>query len=154
VPNEHATRPEHPREFRDHRAIVGRVGEKPERCEQVEDCVELSGPFRRQAAHVPAVIAQPLAHSPRPGAREKLGGQIEAVDIEAGFRQQVRMAPLAARNIEDARAVWQPENLEQAGDLVSIALEREQWLVFSQVESVEVVLPPIVRSTQKKTGSR
>lgn len=64
------------------------------------------------------------------------------------------MAPLAAWNIEDARAVWQPENLEQAGDLVSIALEREQWLVFSQVESVEVVLPPIVRSTQKKTGSR
>jgi hypothetical protein len=57
----------------------------------------------------------------------------------------MRMPPLAAGNIEDARAGRRAEDVDQAGDLVAVALEREQRLVLEQVLGVEVCRPPVGR---------
>ena len=62
VPHEHAAGREHPRELREHATVVGRFGEETERCEQIQNDVEPTGPRRRQRPHVAAAIAQPRRH--------------------------------------------------------------------------------------------
>jgi hypothetical protein len=69
----------------------------------------------------------------------------------------MRMPPLAAWNVENARARREAEDVHQARDLAAIALEREQRLVLEQILIVEVRLPPLgalLLGAQKKTGSR
>ena len=50
---------------------------------------------------------------------------------------------LAARDVEDPRAVRRAEDLDEPRDFVPIALEGEQRLVLEQVLGVEVVFPPV-----------
>jgi hypothetical protein len=38
--------------------------------------------------------------------REQLAGQIEAVDVVPCLGEEVRMAPLAARDVENTRSGW------------------------------------------------
>jgi hypothetical protein len=65
------------------------------------------------------------------------------------------MATLPTGHVEDARAGGQLQYLEQARDLSSVTLEREERFVLEQVLGVEVRRPPVgLRGGQKKTGSR
>jgi hypothetical protein len=69
----------------------------------------------------------------------------------------MRMPPLAAWNVEDARARRKAEDVDQARDLAAIALDGEERLVLEQILIVEVRLPPLgalFSGAQKKTGSR
>ena len=40
------------------------------------------------------------------------------------------VAALTAGNVEDTRAGVESENVDQPRDVLAIALEREEWLVF------------------------
>ena len=89
---------------------------------------------------------------------------VEPVDVESRFGEQVRVAPLAARHVENARAGRQPEQLDQPRDFLPVALEREERLVLEQILRVEVRISHHSRCfaralsrasrAQKKTGSR
>jgi hypothetical protein len=81
-------------------------------------------------------------------------GVVEAIDVEPGFREKVRVATLPARHVEDARSRRQLEQLEQSRDITSVLLRREQRLVFEEIMGVEVRRPPFRRCAQKNTGSR
>jgi len=144
VPNEDAAGLEHAGKFRENLAVICRLGEKPERCKQVEHRAESSGPACRQCPHVAARVSQSRTSAPIAGARQQVARIIQTVDVEAGFGEQVRVATLAARNIEYARTSREPENLDQSRDFVSIALEREEGFVFEKVLAVEIALPPLV----------
>ena len=90
----------------------------------------------------PLRVAETRPGSALARALQQLARVIETVDVEAGFGEQVRVASLAARNVEHARAGWKPEHVDESSDFVPVALEREQRLVLEQVLSVEVALPP------------
>ena len=79
---------------------------------------------------------------------------VEPVDVVAGFRQEMRMSSLSAWHIENSRSGRQAEDVDQARDFLSVALEFEDRLVFEEVVGVEVRLPPFAFPAQKKTGSR
>lgn len=64
------------------------------------------------------------------------------------------MAPLPARNIEEARADGKLEQVEQARDVAPILFRREERFVFEEIVSVEVRRPPLGPLGQKNTGSR
>jgi hypothetical protein len=167
VPHEHAARREHARELRDHAPVVARVEEEAERGEEVDDRVEATRPPRRQAAHVAARVAQRASGAARAGGVEQRLGVVEAVDVVAGLGEQVRVAPLPAGAVEDARAGRQREQVDEPRDLPAVALRREERLVLLQVVGVEVGRPPVggaglrapgrrrrARRAQKNTGSR
>ena len=66
-----------------------------------------------------------------------------------GFRQQVRGTALPARNVEDAGAGGQLEDLDQSGDFTPVALEREQRFVFLEILGVEIGRPPVGRFARR-----
>jgi hypothetical protein len=69
-------------------------------------------------------------------------GQIEPVDVKSGLGEQMRVPPLSARDVEDARSGRKSEQLNETSYFVAVTLEGEDGLVFEQVLSVEVGLPP------------
>jgi hypothetical protein len=81
-------------------------------------------------------------------------GVIESVDVVSRFCQQVSVPPLTARDIEYPRARRQSQDVDHSSDFVTVALEREDRLVFEQIVRVEIRLPPFAFPAQKKTGSR
>jgi hypothetical protein len=64
------------------------------------------------------------------------------------------VAPLATRDVENARCHRQPEQLYETRRFPTIALGREQEPVFQEIVGIEGRLPPLARFLQKKTGSR
>jgi hypothetical protein len=93
-----------------------------------------------------------------PRASEQLLGVVDAVDIEACFGEQVRVPPLAAGDVEHARADRQAEDVDDARHFLSVTPLAEERLVLVEVSLVEERCPPLVRTRtawrQKKTGSR
>jgi hypothetical protein len=66
----------------------------------------------------------------------------------------VRVAALAARDIEYARCHRESKQFNEARRLLTIALGRKQEPVFQEIVGIEGRLPPLARFLQKKTGSR
>lgn len=80
---------------------------------------------------------------------------VEAVDVEAGFCEQVSVSSLAARNVENPGPRRQAEQVDNSCDFGAIPLESEEGLILEKVVSVEVRLPPLAAAfRQKNTGSR
>jgi len=154
VPDEHSARTDDPGELADHPPIIGRIEEEAERREQIEHGIEAAGPARRQPAHVAFRVAQRLSVTTLFRAVEQRLGVVQAIDVEPGFREQVCMAALPARHIEDPRSDRQLEQLQQPRDIPPILLRREQRLVLQEIVGVEVRRPPFRGSAQKNTGSR
>ena len=102
VPDQHPAGREHSRELADDATVVSRVEKEAERREQVEHGIESARPLRRQRPHVAAGVPQPLPFTARPGSREQGLGVVQPVDVEARFREQMRVAALPARNVENA----------------------------------------------------
>ena len=65
-------------------------------------------------------------------------GVVEAIDLESSFREKVRVSSLPTRHVKDSRALRKSENVDYAGSLVSIPLEREDRLILEQIPGVEV----------------
>lgn len=143
MPNENASGPKHARELADHTTVIRRIAKEAERCEQVQDGIELSGPFRGQTSHVAKLIAEPCTSSARAGASQQLRRQIQTIDVEASLGEQVRMAPLTAGHVENVRPIRQAENVEQPRHFLTVALECEQRFVFAKIGGVEIMRPPI-----------
>ena len=139
---QHAARLEHARELGEHAAIVGRLGEEAERREQIEHGVEAAGPRAGSARMSPRVYRRRVPVPALSRAREQVARVVEAIDVEAGFGEQMRVASLAARHVEHARAGRKAEHVDEARDLATIALERKERLVLEQILRVEVALPP------------
>lgn len=155
VPDEKAARLENARKFLDHARIVRRLVEEAERREEIEHAVEATGPSRWQLSHVTARIPQSRPRAARPGEFQQVARVVQSIDVESRFGEEVRVATLPARHVEDARAGGQLQDLEQTRDLSSVTLEREERFVLQQVLGVEVRRPPVgLRGGQKKTGSR
>ena len=102
MPNENAARPQDARELIDHTLIVGRIQKESERGEQIEDSLEAASPRLRQTAHVAATIAQRRAGAARAGSRQKRLREIETIDAETCFGQQMGVTPLATGYVEYA----------------------------------------------------
>ncbi len=66
----------------------------------------------------------------------------------------MRVAPLTAGHVENARASRQSKKLDEPRSLLAVALEREERAVLQQIVGVERGLPPLLRFLQKNTGSR
>ncbi len=103
MPDQHTAWLEHPCPLRDYSLIVTRQQEEAKRGEEVHYRVEPCVPFRRQAAHVAARVAQRFAGSSCVRAGEQVTGEIEPIDVVPGLGEQVRMAALTAWDVEDPR---------------------------------------------------
>jgi hypothetical protein len=68
---------------------------------------------------------------------------VQPLHAKAGLGEQVRVASLATRNVEDAGATREREQLDQSRDLLAVADEAEDGLVLQQIVGVEVRRPPI-----------
>jgi hypothetical protein len=77
--------------------------------------------------------------------KERLG-KIDAVHVEPGVGEQVRVPPLSARDVEQPRAKREPEDVEDPGDFLAVALRGEERLVLVEVSLVEERQPPLVRA--------
>lgn len=155
VPDERAVGREDSRELADHAGVVGGIGEEAERREEVEYGIEAAGPPRRQTAHFAAMVAERAPGAALARVLEHLRRVIEAIDVEAGFGEQVCVAALAARAVENAGARGKSEQLDQARDFRAVALEAEERLVLEEILGIEVRRPPLVGlARQKNTGSR
>jgi len=143
MPDENTAGPQDTCNLREHEPIVRGIGEETEGGEQIEHGVEAPAPGWRKPAHVALVIAQRRARASLASAREKMRREIHAVDEEACLRKEMRMAPLSARDVENARAGWEPEHLEEPRYFATISLEGEERLVLAKVDVVEISRPPI-----------
>ncbi len=112
VPDQRAARREHTRKFTNDACIILRIEKKSERGEQVYHRVEATGPFGGKGAHIATHIPEPVARSAALGFLQKIGGIIEPRHIEAGFRQEMGMAPLPAWNVEHSRSDGQRQQIE------------------------------------------
>ncbi|HET9637187.1 MAG TPA: hypothetical protein VFP26_14755 [Gemmatimonadaceae bacterium] len=79
---------------------------------------------------------------------------VESVDIVSGFREQMRVTPLPAWNIEDARANREREHVQQSGYFAPVTFGSKERLVLEEIVGVEGGFPPLVMLRQKNTGSR
>src|SRR5512143_3258954 len=104
MPDEDTARREHASEFGDDAPVVGGFGEKTERREQVEHCVEAAGPARRELAHIAARVAEPRSGAAAARARQQLRRVIETVNVEARLGEQMCVPALTARHVEEACA--------------------------------------------------
>ena len=105
VPDQHAAGLEHARELARSRARR-RAGsrKKPNDGEQIEHRVEAAGPLAREACACRRACS---AGSGPCRARlrdvEEMARVVEPVDVEARFGEQMRVAPLSARHVEQSR---------------------------------------------------
>lgn len=172
VPNENSARAKDTGKFGDHTTVIGWIGKEAERREEIQHSVEAFRPPARQSAHVAAVVSEIRPSSPRPRPREELAREVEPIDTETRLGEKMRMASLTAGNVQNPRGGWQPEEIDDASHLATVALQVEERLVFAQIIGVEIASPPVVGATsaprtdsftrtvpvlplaQKKTGSR
>ncbi|MEO5580452.1 MAG: hypothetical protein ABIR58_07315, partial [Gemmatimonadaceae bacterium] len=131
-----------------------RIHEKAERREQIDDRVEPARPFARQLPHVALSVSEARRYAALGGNRKQMLRIVEPVNIEAGFRQQVRVPPLAAGHIEDPRSDRKAKHVDDSARLRPVALRTENGLVLKKVLRIEVRLPPLSVTLQKNTGSR
>jgi hypothetical protein len=113
------------------------MGEESERREEVEHRVEPARPLGGHAPHVPAGVAQSVAGSASAPDVEEFLRVIEPIDVVAELGKEMRVAALTTRHIENARAVRQSEELDEACHFLPVALEREEWAVLEEIVGVE-----------------
>ena len=113
------------------------MSEEPEGGEKIEHCIEPSSPAHRHFSHVAASVAKTRTSAPLPCNCEELGGVIETIDVESRFSKQMRVPPLTARYVEDARTSRQSEQLDQARCLVTIPLGSKEKPVLQEIVGVE-----------------
>ncbi len=143
VPHERAARSKNPREFGDRSLVVGGIHEEPERREEIDHGVEPTRPPRRQAPHVAAGVSEAATRSACARTRQQYGRVVEAVHVEAGFREQMRVTSLPAWHVEHPCVRGQLQQRYEARHLAPIAREVEQGLVLEEVLIVEVRPPPL-----------
>jgi hypothetical protein len=113
------------------------------------------------------MVTEPSAGAAAARDGEEVWRVVEAIDVEAGFREQMGVPSLPAGDVEDTRPRREREDLEQARDLAAVALRREDRLVLEEIVGVEVMSPPVGAAdgagapgrtlagrAQKNTGSR
>ena len=154
MPDQDAPGFEHTRKLANNARVVRGMRKEAERGEEVDHRVEPARPFCGQFPHVPASVSQVAAGSAFARNGEQLLGVIEAIDIESVFRQEVSVPSLPARNVQNARASRQAEQIDEPCYLLTISLGCEERSVFQEIVGVEGRLPPLGCLPQKNTGSR
>jgi hypothetical protein len=102
-----------------------------------------------------ALVPQGVTDAPRFRGREHVARVVDAIDVESGFREQMRVAAMSARAIQYPRANRQLEDVDQPRDFAPVARRIEDRFVFQEIAGVKVRGPPVGRRFgQKKTGSR
>ncbi len=66
----------------------------------------------------------------------------------------MRVTPLSARYIKDARANRESKQLDEARDFLAVALGREEKTVLTEIVGVEGRLPPLARFRQSRFSTR
>jgi hypothetical protein len=99
--------------------------EEPERREEIEHGIEPLGPSRRHLSHIASGISEPRTCAALSGNGQQLSGVVQAVHVQSGFGQQVRVTPLPARDVEYARCYRESKQLDEARRFLTIALGRK-----------------------------
>src|SRR4029453_18085887 len=152
MPDDRGARLERTRPLGHNALVIARPQKEAERCEEVHDCVEPARPLRRKTSHVTASVAKRFPGSPQLCTREQVAGQIEPVDVITCLGEQMCVAALPARHVENPRSSRQPEYVDEPSDLTTIAGEIEDRAVFEEVLGVEVLRPPV--ALRAGTGGR
>jgi hypothetical protein len=154
VPSEDGTWLQHSRELGHDASVVGGIEKESKGCEEIDHRIKAVRPPLGKPPHVAARVAKGVPFTASPSAVEQRCRIVEAVDVEPRLGEEVRVASLAARNIQNPCPDRKLEDLDETPDFTSIALGREERFVFEEVVGVEVRRPPVVRCGQKNTGSR
>ena len=85
---------------------------------------------------------------------EQLARVVDAVYSKACLGQEVGVAALTARHVEDARSDRKPKDFDYSCNFGAIPLGGEDRRVFQEVVRIEIAFPPLQLATQKNTGSR
>ena len=154
MPDQYSTLLQHPCKFTNDTNIVTRMGKEAERSEEIDDRVEATRPPRRHFSHVTPSVAERAAFAAAPSNRQQISRVVEAVHIVARFGEQMRMATLPARHVENPPTHRQPQQIKEPRRFVAIALGRKERAVLQEIVGVEGGLPPLAFLSQKNTGSR
>jgi hypothetical protein len=154
VPNQDSALFQYACQLPHHLDIVRRMGKKTERSEQVEDGIEPIGPLARQLAHVTLCVTEILTRSASARDGKQLPRIVQTVDVIACLGEQVGVAALPARHIQNACANGQCENVYQPRYLAPVTFRSEEGLVLEEIVGVERGFPPLATLSQKNTGSR
>ena len=153
VPDENAPGLEDASELPDHKSVFSGMREEAKGREEIHYRVEPSAPARRHFPHVADGVAKCRSGAAPLRYRNQMLRVVEAIYVIAVLSQQMRVASLPARHVENSGADRQAENFDQARDFRPVALGREDRLVLPQIMGVEMRLPPLRGLFQKKTGS-
>lgn len=154
MPDEKPARFQYARELSHDPRIVGRVREEAKGREQVEHRVEPRLPAQRQSAHVSSSVAEIPTGTALSRHSQQIARVVQTVNVVPGFGEQVGMAALTARNVENAGADRQRQHVHQSRYFVSVAFGSKERFVLEEVVRVERPLPPLLALFQKNTGSR
>jgi len=153
MPDEDASGLQDSRELVDHFRIVARTGKEAERSEEVDDRVELRCPAAGHLSHVTLGVLQIRADASFASEANEVLGVVEAINLESSFGEKMSVSSLPARDVKNSGSMRKAQNVNDTGCFVSVALEREDWLILEQIPGVEIRLPPLGCFSQKKTGS-
>ena len=154
MPDEHSVRLEDTNELSYDSRILRGMREEAKGRKEIQYCIKPSGPAGGHLSHVTACVSESRASAALAGHRQQFTGVIETVHIVSRLGQQVRVSPLAARDVEYARSYGQTEEINETRRFLTIALRGKERAVLQEVVGVEGRLPPLARLRQKKTGSR
>lgn len=112
--------------------------------------------MRRHLSHVANCIAKCRSRSAFLCGPDQCLRKVQAVYIESGFREQMRVPALAAWSIENSRAGRKLEDVNQPRNFAPVVLQREERFVLGKIVFVKKGFPPLggCGLPQKKTGSR
>src|SRR5258708_13090525 len=82
---------------------------------------------------------------------------VQSIHREARLGKRMRMSPLPAWAVENARSRRKRQDVDESRDFTTVALLREDGLVLEEIMGVEVRLPPLtlrLSRRQKNTASR
>jgi hypothetical protein len=114
-----------------------------ERREEIDHRVEPLRPSDRHPSHVASGVSKPRTGAALSSNGEQLTGVIQTVNVVSRFRQQVRVTPLPARDVENSRSHRKSKQLDEARRFLTIALGRKQEPVFQEIMGIEGRLPPL-----------
>lgn len=137
MPYERPARPQHARELPHYPRIFSRVRKEAERREEVEHGIEPPRPPRRQPAHVALSVTEIGPGSPLSRNAQQIPREIEAIHVAAGFCQQMCVTTLATRHIENSRADWKRQQIQQSRYFASITFGSKKRLVLEEIVGVE-----------------
>ena len=152
VPDQDASWLEDARPLGHDALIITRQEKEAKGGEEIHHGVEPCGPFRRKAPHVATRVAERFPKSPCLSAGKQLTRQIEPVDVVPCLGEEVCVAALAARDVEDTRSGGEAKQIDQPSSLATVTREVEDRAVLEEIVGVEVLGPPV--ALRAGTGNR